>query len=381
MEPTKLFATNTGVDSHNQKKLAQLPHKGKQTYHARDTGNEFLSNQIQRHCKAPETLELRVGAAVMLLKNLDTQNGLVNGSRGIVVRFEQQHNDTTVLDGVDGEDATYLRAITKPRRGAQERDVSFPICRFEIHRHRKTEKGQKSVVEYREIKITREEWSIEQEADKACRSQLPLTLAWALSIHKAQGMTIAPLEVDLRSCFEVGQAYVALSRATALDQLRVLGFRREQVRVSPDVCSFYESLTSASTKANNLGGGHQTPIAPPRALQARSWTKKKTKKAPRALIAAAASAADDDDFFSEASSIDQREKQQQEQQQRKPQRTAAQIEANRKAALKRLKERKRKPPPPPSSPPPQSSSDVLIPLKKKAARQWTDGPYRPHWAR
>jgi ATP-dependent DNA helicase PIF1 len=91
--------------------------------------------------------------------------------------------------------------------------------------------------------IGREDFTIEAGGKEvAKRSQLPLKLAWAISIHKSQGMTIDCLEVDLRGCFEYGQAYVALSRATAFEQLRVLNFEPQQVKAHPKVVEFYRSL-------------------------------------------------------------------------------------------------------------------------------------------
>merc|ERR1711939_139181 len=66
--------------------------------------------------------------------------------------------------------------------------------------------------------------------------------AWAMTIHKSQGMTINLLEADVSNCFEDGQAYVALSRATTLRRLKVIGFRKECVKVSKRVLKWYENL-------------------------------------------------------------------------------------------------------------------------------------------
>lgn len=74
------------------------------------------------------------------------------------------------------------------------------------------------------------------------RSQIPLTLAWAFTIHKSQGQTIEYVRVDLRNSFETGQAYVALSRATCMTQLQVLNFRKELVRAHPRVTEFYDRI-------------------------------------------------------------------------------------------------------------------------------------------
>jgi len=407
LQPTKLFAVNSGVDSHNKRELCKLAAEGKQVYHARDTGSAFLLNQMKRHCKAPEMLELRVGAAVMLLKNLDCKQGLVNGSRGVVVRFKQQHNATTALDD---DDSSFLRQFSKPQRGAAERDVAYPVVRFEVKRKSNAAKS------HREVVITREEWNVEQEADEARRSQLPLTLAWALSIHKSQGMTIAPLEVDLRSCFEVGQAYVALSRATDLTQLRVVGFRRNQIRASPEVRRFYDTLASADH--DDFQRTATPKLAEMPKQSAAQWTTKKNKRpspAPRDDAASSITAADDL-FFAVDDSVERRDdkerqnqqqdeyqrnfllRQQQQQQQQQQQRqppplaqqpqvqkqesrlTAAQIRrvaANREEALRRLEASRLAS----KRAPPAATADVLVPLKKKAAKQWTDGPYRPHWMR
>jgi ATP-dependent DNA helicase PIF1 len=99
----------------------------------------------------------------------------------------------------------------------------------------------------RQLLVQPEIWKVELPNGEvqAQRFQIPLILAWALSIHKAQGQTLERVKVDLGKVFEKGQAYVALSRATCTDGLQVLRFDRFKVMAHDKVRAFYDSLLSA----------------------------------------------------------------------------------------------------------------------------------------
>lgn len=99
----------------------------------------------------------------------------------------------------------------------------------------------------RDVLVQPETWTLEDREGRteASRSQVPLILAWALSIHKSQGQTLEWVKVDLTRIFEKGQAYVALSRAVRMEGLHVLGFTRDKIMVHPKVINFYAGLVSA----------------------------------------------------------------------------------------------------------------------------------------
>lgn len=208
IKPTKLFATNAQADKVNADCLRELKDP--------QTGEVWEATYEAAHWKAgpnavpygfadeaafmdamsmyPRRLELKVGAQVMLLKN--TSATLVNGSRGVVEGFE-------LYD-----------------------DEHYPRVRF---------------LSGEEMLVTREEDSKDgRNNQKVTRAQVPLRLSWAITIHKAQGMSIDCLQVDLRNVFEKGQAYVALSRARTIEGLQVLSFDPGRFWTSPKVAEFYE---------------------------------------------------------------------------------------------------------------------------------------------
>ena len=117
--------------------------------------------------------------------------------------------------------------------------------------------------------IVPEEWKLEQGGvTVASRAQVPLKLAWAISIHKSQGMTLETAELDLARCFDEGHAYVALSRAVSLRQTRLASFDPSKVRANKRVAAFYDALeveqeqqqggaAAGGSAAARAGGGVQ----------------------------------------------------------------------------------------------------------------------------
>ncbi|XP_062545899.1 ATP-dependent DNA helicase PIF1 [Armigeres subalbatus] len=188
---TQLCSHTSDADRINQSKLSNLPGEDK-TYIATDS-DSYMTKQLDQQVQAPGKLILKLGAQVMLLKNLNISEGLVNGARGVVLNFVQ----------------------------------GYPLIKFKK----------------RELLVKPEKWSIKTAgAVIVTRSQLPLKLAWAFSIHKSQGLTLDCVEMSLSKVFEAGQAYVALSRAQSLDSLRVLSFDGKEVWANPKVLEYYRDL-------------------------------------------------------------------------------------------------------------------------------------------
>ncbi|GMM29301.1 DNA helicase [Martiniozyma asiatica (nom. inval.)] len=113
--------------------------------------------------------------------------------------------------------------------------------------------------ERRVVLVNPEEFKVEDEHENALvsRKQIPIMLAWALSIHKAQGQTLQKVSVDLRKIFENGQAYVALSRAVHRRGLQVLNFDKSKITTNVKVKEFYRNLQSAKDAITMVDtGGH-----------------------------------------------------------------------------------------------------------------------------
>ncbi|KAL1882753.1 hypothetical protein VTK73DRAFT_878 [Phialemonium thermophilum] len=242
LEVTELFPTRHEVDSSNERRLRALPGTSYR-YEAMDSGEQAVRDKLLQNMMAPKVLELKKGAQVMLIKNMD--DTLVNGSLGIVTGFMSE-STFDLLNGT-GDIGSDVESDPKVKKRIQafsnQLDASagvdkkeYPLVRF--HAVDGTD---------RIILCVPEEWKVELPTGEvqASRKQIPLILAWALSIHKAQGQTLERVKVDLGRVFEKGQAYVALSRATTQEGLQVLRFQKDKVMAHPRVVGFYNQLYSA----------------------------------------------------------------------------------------------------------------------------------------
>ena len=232
---------------------------GSQTFQAHDSGSITDTTQREKllsNCMAPQSITLKKGAQVMLIKNLD--DSLVNGSIGKVIAFmdertydhyveDEDHFQPLDSSGVEPESFAATREKLKSMVGKENpanTSQVWPLVRFPL-----------ADGTFRDLLCVREAWKIELPSGEiqAQRSQVPLILAWALSIHKAQGQTLERVKVDLGKIFEKGQAYVALSRATSQEGLQILRFDPRKVMAHDRVRHFYDSLYSAHVASSSSG--------------------------------------------------------------------------------------------------------------------------------
>ena len=226
------------------------------TFDAVDSGVQDMNTRknLLANFIAPEKLELKKGSQVMLIKNIDTQ--LVNGSLGIVQSFMDEGTFFAYKD----DEPNFLLA-QEPDDGQNEEEKAAARAKIQAARMKNTPTGTGGprlwpMVRFnlpdgtsRTMLCTPDEWKTESQQGEviAKRVQVPLILAWALSIHKAQGQTLSRVKVDLGKVFEKGQAYVALSRATSKEGLQVIRFDEKRVMVHDKVLQFYSKLKGHET--------------------------------------------------------------------------------------------------------------------------------------
>ena len=199
-DPTRLFTHNRDVDSINQTHLELL--KGEEhEYFMTSRGSLGILESLRKSCLAPTQLVLKKGAQVMFVKN-NYELGYVNGTLGEVIDFDE--NESPVVRTFDGA----------------------------------------------EIKVGYESWEVkEDDKELAAIAQLPLRLAWAITVHKSQGMSLDGAEVDLSRSFIPGMGYVALSRVRSLKGLKLMGMNQMALTVNPEIVEKDREFKSQSDEA------------------------------------------------------------------------------------------------------------------------------------
>lgn len=250
IQPTELYPLRQQVDQSNNGRMNQLEGDTK-TFSALDSGELPVDqrDKVLSNFMAPKQLHIKLGCQVMLIKNIDET--LVNGSLGRVIDFidavsyTRGGNSKRMDDDEDYEEDSVHRARSaalgvrkaEPQISGQptkkEQGTAYPLVHFLLPNGG-----------YRELLCVPDVWRTEGVNGKieASRNQVPLILAWSMSIHKSQGQTLERVKVDLSSIFERGQCYVAISRATSLDGLQILGFKPEKVMAHKRVIEWHKTL-------------------------------------------------------------------------------------------------------------------------------------------
>ena len=204
IKPTLLFSRKDMVNEYNNEKLQELVELGKETNiyqssfqfgkQVTEESEDFLKDLINNQYSIDDHLTLTKGTQVMLNAN-NIYEGLANGSRGIIIDFSN-----------DG----------------------YPIVHF-----------LNDVI----VEIKYKDYKIEDNSDSVVKKQIPLIHAWAITIHKAQGMSLEYLETDIgNSIFEYGQAYVVLSRIKNLEGLSLLNIDYTKIKANPKIIDYYKSI-------------------------------------------------------------------------------------------------------------------------------------------
>ena len=230
--PTKLYTHNVDVDTLNHTELDKIDQR-LYGYDMTSKGNKTLVEILKKSCLAPESLRLKVGAKVLFVKN-NFEQGYANGTLGEIIDCDL--------------------------RGPTVRTVSGQVIRPEPAT-----------------------WSVEEDGKvKAEIKQFPLRLAWAITVHKSQGMSLDAVEVDLSKSFERGMGYVALSRVRSLEGLKLIGINQIALQVHEEVLEVDKEFQAASARiAEALHKLPQTELKERQAIYMNSikpGTKEKSKK-------------------------------------------------------------------------------------------------------
>ena len=201
IRPTILTTHNAKVEFVNNKYLKNIPNP-EQAFQAEYKGDAYKIEFLKKNCIAYQSLKLKTGAQVMMIKNTLQKEGIINGSLGIVKDFSTKK--------------------------------LFPIVEF---------------ANGKTFTIAPEEWILEKldpetrvNKVEASISQIPLILAWAITIHKSQGLTLDKISCDLSDSFSPGQSYVALSRARNLEGVFIESLNFSKINADANAINFYNRI-------------------------------------------------------------------------------------------------------------------------------------------
>ena len=229
---TRLYTHNLNVNKINDKELAALEGETMR-FEATATGDSKLVETLKKTVRTQDDLVLKVGAKVMFIKN-NSELGVSNGTMGELIGFAAVKIDDSKDTSDDLIEDTAQDAIAKNTKNKAKKDKESK----EKPKDKKPTTQKMPVVRLnsgREVIAEPEEWIIEDETGDVLASylQVPLCLAWAITIHKSQGMTLEAAEIDLSRTFELGQGYVALSRLKSLAGLQLLGMNDMSLQLDP----------------------------------------------------------------------------------------------------------------------------------------------------
>ena len=198
--PTKLYTHNIDVDSVNSEELMKIDSE-EFIFHMTSSGKQKVVAALKKSCLAPERLILKEGAKVMFIKN-NFEVGYVNGTQGKVTGFD--YDGLPIVETISG----------------------------------------KSIV------AKSSSWTVDEEGKIIAKiNQIPLRLAWAITVHKSQGMNLDNAEIDLSKCFVEGMGYVALSRLSSLAGLKLVAINDMAFCVDEKASIVDKELKKSSVKA------------------------------------------------------------------------------------------------------------------------------------
>ena len=202
IRPTKLYTHNHNVDAENFLELDKIAEKEVCYEMTSDGIPDLVKSLKSSYCSTSEKLKVKIGAVVMFAKN-NFEKGFINGTLGKVIGYDKEEG--------------------------------YPIVK---------------ILSGKEIIASPEKWSIEENGETlASVSQVPLKLAWAITVHKSQGMSLDCAEIDLTKTFEFGMGYVALSRVKKLTGIKLTGLNDMALKVNEAIVKLNEDFLEMSQQS------------------------------------------------------------------------------------------------------------------------------------